>query len=151
METFQKSKIISENDQLCQDMLISSIELKLKPLRKYNTAFRKKLVNRFEKIKEKSDYIIIYNIITQDIGNDFSSNRNGIFININILSDLCISKIINFMDEKLNINITCSENEKINYKIYKFDEAEIMTEMGHKLSNQEKNIIKRIRNKAITT
>ena len=151
METFQKSKIISDNDQLCQDMLISSIELKLKPLRKYNTAFRKKLVNRFEKIKEKSDYIIIYNIITQDIGNDFSSNRNGIFININILSDLCISKIINFMDEKLNINITCSENEKINYKIYKFDEAEIMTEMGHKLSNQEKNIIKRIRNKAITT
>lgn len=151
METFQKSKIISENDQLCQDMLLSSIELKLKPLRKYNTAFRKKLVNRFEKIKEKSDYIIIYNIITQDIGNDFSSNRNGIFININILSDLCISKIINFMDEKLNINITCSENEKINYKIYKFDEAEIMTEMGHKLSNQEKNIIKRIRNKAITT
>jgi hypothetical protein len=126
-----------------------SIKLKLKPDRKYNTTFRKKLIGRFEKIKEKSDYIIIYNIITQDIGNDYSSNCNGIFININILSDSCISKIIEFMDEKLNINISCSENEKINYKVYKFDEAEIMSELGHKLSNQEKNIIKRIRNKDI--
>jgi hypothetical protein len=133
METFQKSKTISD------------IELKLKPTRKYNTLFRKKLVSRFDKIKEKSDYIIIYNIITQDIGDDFSSNSNGIFINMNMLSDSCITKIINFMDEKLNINITCSENENINYKIYKFDEAEILSEMGHKLSNQEKNIIKRIR------
>jgi hypothetical protein len=139
---------ISKNELSCKN---TSIELKLKSNRKYNTIFRKKLVNRFEKIKEKSDYIIIYNIITQDIGNDYSSNCNGIFININILSDSCISKIINFMDEKLNINISCSENEKINYKIYKFDEAEIMSEMGHKLSNQEKNIIKRIRNKDIIT
>jgi len=140
-------EFLLKNELLCEDTLISSIELKLKPDRKYNTYFRKKLVSRFEKIKEKSDYIKIYNIITQDIGNDFSSNRNGIFININILSDSCISKIIDFMDEKLNINVSCSENEKINYKIYKFDEAEIMSEMGHKLSTQEKNIIKRIRNK----
>ena len=147
MESSHKNKIYSETDfsEQSKDLL----DNKIKITRKYNTMFRKKLVNRFEKIKDKSDYVIIYNIITQDIGNDFSSNRNGIFININILSDTCIAKIINFMDEKLNINITCSETEKVNYKVYKFDEAEIITEMGHKLSNQEKNIIKRIRNKAI--
>ncbi len=115
--------------------------------RKYNSQFRKKLVSKFEKIKNKEDYIDIYNIILEDIGNNFSSNRNGIFINMNLLSDQCIENLIQFMEEKLNCNMIQTETEKINYKSYKFDEVEIISEMGHKLSNQEKNIIKRIRNK----
>jgi hypothetical protein len=117
--------------------------------RKYNTVIRKKLVNKFEKIKDKSDLITIYSIVSQDIGNNFSSNRNGIFINMNILSDNCIDKLLEFVNEKLNSSLSATESEKVNYKSYKFDEVEIMSEMGHKLSNQEKNIIKRIRNKAI--
>jgi len=115
--------------------------------RKYNSQFRKKLVSKFEKIKEKSDYINIYNIIVEDIGFNFSSNRNGIFFNMNLLSDQCIENLIQFIEDKLNYNITQTDTEKINYKSYKFDEVEIISEMGHKLSNQEKNIIKRIRNK----
>ena len=115
--------------------------------RKYNSQFRKKLVSKFEKIKNKEDYIDIYNILIEDIGNNFSTNRNGIFINMNILSDRCIENLIQFMEEKLNYNMTQTDTEKINYKSYKFDEVEIISEMGHKLSNQEKNIIKRIRNK----
>lgn len=115
--------------------------------RKYNSQFRKKLVSKFEKIKNKEDYIDIYNIIIEDIGNNFSTNRNGIFINMNILSNQCIENLIQFMEEKLNYNMTQTDTEKINYKSYKFDEVEIISEMGHKLSNQEKNIIKRIRNK----
>lgn len=123
--------------------------MELSSSRKYNTSLRKKLVIKFEKIKSKLDYIIIYNIITQDIGNNFSTNRNGIFINMNILSDDCVGKLIEFMNEKLNSNLSLTETDKVNYKSYKFDEVEIISEMGHKLSNQEKNIIKRIRNKAI--
>ncbi len=115
--------------------------------RKYNSQFRKKLVSKFEKLKDKSDFLEIYNIITEDIGNNFSSNRNGIFINMNILSDDCIEQLVNFIEEKLNYAMTQSETDKINYKTYKFDEVEIISDMGHKLSNQEKNIIKRIRNK----
>lgn len=115
--------------------------------RKYNTEFRKKLVSKFDKLKSKADYIDIYNIIVEDIGNNFSSNRNGIFINMNILSDKCVDKLMEFMEEKLNLNMTQTENEKVNYKTYKIDDVEIISEMGHKLSNQEKNIIKRIRNK----
>ncbi len=115
--------------------------------RKYNSQFRKKLVSKFEKLKDKSDFLEIYNIITEDIGNNFSSNRNGIFINMNILSDNCIEQLVNFIEEKLNYTMTQSETDKINYKTYKFDEVEIISDMGHKLSNQEKNIIKRIRNK----
>jgi hypothetical protein len=117
--------------------------------RKYNTIVRKKLINRFEKIKDKTDYIAIYNIITQDIGNNFSTNRNGIFINMNILSNDCIEKLMYFLNDKLNSTLSSTETDKVNYKSYKFDEVEIISEMGHKLSNQEKNIIKRIRNKAI--
>ena len=117
--------------------------------RKYNTMIRKKLVSKFDKIKDKSDYVTIYNIITQDIGNNFSTNRNGIFINMNLLSDECIDKLLEFVNDKLNLTLSSTETEKVNYKSYKFDEVEIISEMGHKLSNQEKNIIKRIRNKAV--
>lgn len=116
-----------------------------KSSRKYNTEFRKKLLAKFEKIKDKNELILIYNIIVDDIGNNFSSNRNGIFINMNMLSDKCIKKLVDYLDEKNNNNQ--SESEKINYKSYKFDDVELLSEMGHKLSNQEKNIIKRIRNK----
>ena len=123
--------------------------MEYKCVRKYNTVFRKRLINRFEKIKDKTDYIIIYNIIIKDIGNNFSSNRNGIFINMNILSDDCIDKILEFINNKLNISNIYSDSEKINYKVYKLDEGEIITDRMHKLSNHEKNIIKRIRNKTL--
>lgn len=121
--------------------------MEYKNSRKFNSLFRKKLLSKFEKIKNKNDYINIFNIIVEDIGTDFSSNRNGIFININILSDRCITKLVSFIEENLNSNTTQTETEKINYKAYKIDEIEMISDMGHKLSNQEKNIIKRIRNK----
>lgn len=117
-----------------------------KSSRKYNTDFRKKLLVKFERIKNKDELIEIYNIIVDDIGNNFSSNRNGIFINMNILSDNCIDNLINYIDNKNN-NSNQSETDKVNYKTYKFDDVEILSEMGHKLSNQEKHIIKRIKNK----
>jgi hypothetical protein len=120
-----------------------------KSSRKFNTEFRKKLLAKFEKIKNKDDLVQIYNIIVDDIGNNFSSNRNGIFINMNILSDKCIKNLVEFLEEKNNSNNNQSDTEKINYKSYKFDDVELISEMGHKLSNQEKNIIKRIRNKEI--
>jgi hypothetical protein len=121
------------------------ISTKEKKTRKYNTDFRKKLVSKFDKIKERSDMHTIYNIISKDIGTNFSSNRNGIFINMNILSDECIDKLVEYIDDKNTSSLTMSD--KVNYKSYKFDEIDIISESGQKLSNQEKNIIKRIRNK----
>lgn len=120
-----------------------------KCLRKFNTNFRKKLVAKLDKLKNKNDYIDIYNIIVEDVGTNFSFNRNGIFINMNILSDKCIEKLLEFIDSKLNLIITQSETEKVNYKTYKIDDVEIISDMGHKLSNHEKNIIKRIRSKIL--
>jgi hypothetical protein len=115
--------------------------------RKYNSSFRKKLITRFEKIKSKSELLDIYNIIVEDIGTDFSTNQNGIFINMNILSDLCIKKLIDYIEDKINITTSQTDTEKVNYKTYKYDEVESISDSGiKKLSNQEKNIIKRIRN-----
>ena len=116
-------------------------------LRKYNSTFRKKLVNKFEKIKSKSELLDIYNIIVEDIGTDFSTNQNGIFINMNILSDICIKKLIDYIEDKVNLSTSQTDTEKVNYKTYKLDEVENISESGIKLSNQEKNIIKRIRDK----
>ena len=73
-----------------------------KNIRKYNTIFRKKIINKIELIKNKDYQIDIYNIIIQDIGNNFSSNRNGLFINLNLLSDNSIDEIINYLENKLN-------------------------------------------------
>ena len=115
--------------------------------RKYNSVFRKKLVSKFEKIKSKSELLDIYNIIIEDIGTDFSTNQNGIFINMNILSDICIKNLINYIDDKINLSASQTDTEKVNYKTYKLDEVENIPDSGIKLSNQEKNIIKRIRDK----
>ena len=115
--------------------------------RKYNSAFRKKLVGKFEKIKSKSELLDIYNIIIEDIGTDFSTNQNGIFINMNILSDICIKNLVNYIEDKINLTTSQTDTEKVNYKTYKLDEVENISESGIKLSNQEKNIIKRIRDK----
>jgi len=128
-------------------VFIMDISTKEKKPRKYNTDFRKKLVNKFDKIKNRNDMHTIYNIISKDIGTNFSSNRNGIFINMNILSDDCIDKLVEYIDDKNTSSLTMSD--KVNYKSYKFDEIDVISETGQKLSNQEKNIIKRIRNKII--
>ena len=108
--------------------------------RKYNTDYRKKIISKIDKLNDKNDFINIYNLIIEDI-NDITYNNNGTFININLLSDTCIEQIIKYVDDKL---IKPNEEEKkINYKVYKINNDNINT--AHKLSNQDKNIIKRIR------
>lgn len=117
--------------------------------RKFNTDSRKKLVTKIGKIlsktKSKHDSINIYSIINEDIGDNYSSNRNGIFINMNILSDTCIQKLIDYIEEQTCI-LSQTETEKPTFKILQNNFDEIVPEMGQKLSNQEKHIIKRIRN-----
>ena len=116
--------------------------------RLYDSKYRKKLLAKIDTIKDKNILLIIYNKIICDIGNNFSSNTNGIFININILSNNCIEKINTYVDEVINKSI---EDTKIvnvvNCTSYNSDDVEILSDLGHKFSNQEKNIIKRIRNK----
>lgn len=112
-----------------------------KNIRKYNTTFRKKFVENLNKNQDNIILLDIYNIIVDDIGHNYSTNRNGIFINLNILSDSCIDKLINILNYYKNDIIQNYDNNQ--FTNYKFDDVELITEMGHKLTNQEKIYIKK--------
>jgi len=117
-----------------------------KKIRKYNTIYRKKLVENLNKITDNEILLEIYNIIVEDIGQNYSSNKNGIFINLNLLSNLCIDKLEIIIEKYKNINTTKNDNvyqsQSINYKL---DDIELFSEMGHKLTNQEKIYMKKIK------
>jgi hypothetical protein len=111
--------------------------------RYYNLSYRKKLISKIEKLKNKDDYINIYKIIVDDIGTNYCANSNGIFININILSDNCIAEINNYISDKSK-NFIEIYPEKFNFnKIYNNDKIDNISNFV-KLSNQEKNLIKKI-------
>ena len=76
-----------------------------------------------------------------------NNNFDNWYFDINYDIDNCIDKILEFINDKLNITNTYSDSEKINYKVYKLDEGELIADRMHKFSNHEKSIIKRIRNK----
>ena len=116
--------------------MISQIET-----RKYDSNYRKKLVNKINKLKNKEYYIDVYNIIISDIGTNFSSNINGLFLNVNLLSNKCIEEINIYLDDKLReeSNIINNIDISVSYK----SNNDLINNM--KLNNQDKNIIKKIR------
>lgn len=110
--------------------------------RKFSSLYRKKIVNKINKLKEKKDFVTIFNIVQLELGKDISINRNGIFFNINSLSDNCIDKLDNFLN---TIYETCTESEtKIKYKSYSTNNLESVDKIAPKLNTQEKSIIKKI-------
>ena len=106
--------------------------------RKYCSQFRKSLVLKISKLKLKKDFIKIYNIIYKELGSDISINRNGIFFNINILSNKCIEELDNIFKD---IAVNTDSEMKIKYPSYNTGDSETN---NYKLSNQEKSILKKI-------
>lgn len=100
--------------------------MEIKSKRLFDSNFRKKILVKCQKLS-KPEMIELYNIIVND-NKSCSSNKNGVYINLNQLSDLCIDKIIKFInDETLtnhvkeikllnNINIIKQELSKIDTK-----------------------------------
>jgi len=100
--------------------------MEIKSKRLFDSNFRKKILVKCQKLT-KPEMIELYNIIVND-NKSCSSNKNGVYINLNQLSDLCIDKIIKFInDESLtnhvkeikllnNINIIKQELSKIDTK-----------------------------------
>jgi hypothetical protein len=93
-----------------------------KNIRKFNTIYRKNIINKIEKLNNKNYYIDIYNIIIQDIGNNYSSNRNGIFVNINILSNECILNLIDYLNNIKSMDF---------YKTPSYTNVDIMGELNN--------------------
>jgi hypothetical protein len=114
--------------------------------RKYNSIFRQNLKDKISKLNSKSDYITIYKIITSDTENKVSINKNGVYFNINILSDDIIEKIYSFISEK--IETETNTEQKIKYETYSKDnQTQMDIFFGPKLSNQDKTILKRLQQK----
>ena len=101
---------------------------------KFNNEFKKKLVSNLEALKDKADLVNIFNIISSD---DYSSNSNGIFYNLNDFSDDVIEKLVNYLNE--NKEEEEQPEEPIVYTTY-------CNENGiFKVSNQDKQIMKNMK------
>ena len=89
-----------------------------KKSRKFNSEFRKNLKQKITKLSNKSDYVKIYKIILSELENKLSVNRNGIYFNINLLSDNTIEKINEIISEKTDTETINSESTKFKYETY---------------------------------
>ena len=67
--------------------------------RKFDTDYRKRLVAKLSAIHDKPSLVELYRIILNDVGDDFSSNSNGIFYDVNRFSDCCIQSLADYVGE----------------------------------------------------
>jgi len=121
-----------------------------KSSRKYNSVYRNNLKQKMSKLTNKDDFIKIYKIISTELGNNISTNRNGMYFNFNLLSDKTIENITEFINQAIDSDTTSTtEHTKMTYETYN-KESHIENFISlHKLSNQEKSIIKKYRQKEI--
>lgn len=112
------------------------MESNCKKNRKYDSKYRKKVAEKFNKIKDKEILFELYKIIRKDLKNKISKNNNGVFFDMNKLTDDCIEKISDILDK--NIDYTTSEI-KLSYNPY--SSQNYNSEDG--LSNKDKNILKK--------
>jgi hypothetical protein len=63
----------------------------------YDKNEKKIIVSRIEQIKSKKIYLKIFKIISDD-GNHYVINPNGIFLNLNNVSDITLAKIERVLD-----------------------------------------------------
>ena len=111
----------------------------------YSKEKRKKLVKKISNIKDNKYLVDLYEIIKLDINSNISENTNGVFFNVNGLSNSTLLNIESFLN-KFNIK---DKNNKYNFEYipYSKDEFKEIEDLGCKLSIQEKNFIKRLRSK----
>jgi len=115
-----------------------------KKIRKYNSEFRKNLKLKISKLNNKTCYLEIYKIINYELDNKFSINSNGVYFNLNGLSDSSIDLILNAINYK-NESETLTETFKIKYECYNKDNSIENFILDQKLTNQEKSLIKKYR------
>ena len=117
--------------------------------RTFDSHYRKKLLEKINDMKDKSQLVLIFKIVNRDIGNDYSENKSGIFFNMNLLSNdaiIEISDLINTFIETETENASENTEDKVTYKSYSDNEVEVYNSFGPRLSNQEKSILKKCKN-----
>lgn len=99
-----------------------------------------KITEMIENLKDKKDYIQLFNIIKRDSSN-YTHNNNGVFINLNCLSDTTLLRMETFL--KNSKKKKKKQENKANF--INFLEKDDSINNCPRLSNYEKAIIKRHR------
>lgn len=101
-------------------------------------------MNKIGKIKNRKSLLEIYKIVKNDLKEKISNNKNGIFFDMNKLKDDSIEKILKIIMENESSEMSDSEL-KFTYTPYKDNITDSINNIGPKLSNKEKNLLKNIK------
>ena len=100
---------------------------------------KKILASKIENITNKKEYKEIFKIIYENNCN-YIENDNGVYINLNVLNDVTLTKIKKFLEDiENNKNIIPTPKEYIPY-------CSDDNSSDIKLSIQEKNLLKKFKN-----
>ena len=117
------------------------------PFKIYSAIEKKNIVHKIEQIKNKKNFIEIFKIIKND-NIKYTQNRNGLFIDMNKLSNSTIYKIDQYL-KSLELNLSESETKlSVDSLTFSNNEDDIRNIIGtYKLTNHEKNILKKFKQK----
>lgn len=112
---------------------------------RYTHDNRKDIAASIERLKNDEDYVVIFNILMGDDNNTYSSNSNGVYLNLSNICDSTLDKINKYLNKVNKIN---KKNIINNNRIYKKNndvvyEDDDLISNKYKLSNYEKNILKK--------
>ena len=113
--------------------------------KEFPSKIRKKLSNKIHKLKTKDDYINVFKLLNRDSDFKYTENTNGIWIDINSVSNETINELIVFLNDIDELSSIDSEY-KYSYTPYASDDIKTISKLGPKLNNQEKSVIKRLHN-----
>lgn len=115
-----------------------------KKTREFNLEFRKKLNKKIEKIDNKVILTKIFDIVKEDKLSSYTENNNGIYFNINALSDKSIHKITNLINKYFDSFDNTESELKITYTKVEYDD-DLTIDTNNHLNNQEKHILKKLK------
>ncbi len=154
------NKTISSNDDNSKKnkdstITITSTEMKLfdsenykitsedmNETKKYSVSDKKIIASRIEQIKNKKIYVKLFSIIYSD-NNDYTTNTNGVFLNINNLQDKTLIKIEKLLDTYDNIKKNKSATNKWNLLLQNQYNTQNTVNIDDKYTNHEKLFLKR--------
>ena len=123
--------------------------LNIKKERLYNSEYRRNLSEKISIINDDKLYFKLFNDLKNQKDFNYSRNKNGIFFDINKLSDETIIIIKNFMDNNdiQSVKYLNTETEKLEFIQYSTEEFSKLNEKGNRLNNIEKNLLRIYKNK----
>jgi len=118
-------------------------DIDINQIKKYEKSDKKIIASRIEQIRNKKIYLKLFEIISID-NNNYTSNANGVFLNLNNLQDKTlhkIEKVLNKYDEIKKNKIRDNKWNNLLQTQYNSQNNELFND--NKYTNHEKMFIKR--------